>query len=48
MNKLSNTNENEFLNVANPMPVDIMILKKEDWEMHSGGEDNNQMRLVYK
>jgi hypothetical protein len=48
MNKLSNTNENEFLNAANPMPVDIMMLKKEDWEMHSGGEDNNQMRLVYK
>jgi hypothetical protein len=48
MNKLSNTNENEFLNAANPMPVDIMVLKKENWEMHSGGEDNNQMRLVYK
>jgi hypothetical protein len=50
MNKLSNTNENEFLNAANPMPVDIMVLKKEDWEIYSGGEDedNTQMKLVYK
>ena len=48
MNKLSNTNENEFLNAANPMPVDIMVLKNEDWEMHDEDEDNTQMKLVYK
>jgi Zn-dependent peptidase ImmA (M78 family) len=48
MNNLSNTEEYEFFNAANPVPVDIMILKKDDWQTPYGDEDNTQMKLVYK
>ena len=46
MNKLSNTNEFEFLNAAPSMPVEIIVLSESDWKPHA--TSNNDLELVIK